>query len=53
MERPMAKVILGMTTSLDGFVANQNGRAGRLYSDLAALRGIAYMNDLIERPARS
>jgi hypothetical protein len=32
----MAKVILGMTTSLDGFVADQNGRAGRLYSDLAA-----------------
>jgi hypothetical protein len=24
---PMAKVILGMTTSLDGFVADQDGRA--------------------------
>jgi hypothetical protein len=44
----MAKVILGMTTSLDGFIADQNGRAGRLYPDLAALRGTAYMNDVIE-----
>src|SRR6266550_5805234 len=44
----MAKVILGMTTSLDGFVADQDGRAGRLYPDLAALSGTAYMNDLIE-----
>ena len=38
---PMATVILGMTTSLDGFVADQDGRAGRLYHDLAALRGTA------------
>jgi len=44
----MAKVILGMTTSLDGFVADQDGRAGRLFPDLAALSGTAYMNDLIE-----
>jgi len=44
----MAKVILGMTTSLDGFVADQDGRAGRLYPDLAALRGTAYMNAVIE-----
>ena len=34
----MAKVIVGMTISLDGFVADQNGNAGRLYPDLAALR---------------
>jgi riboflavin biosynthesis pyrimidine reductase len=44
----MAKVIIGMTTSLDGFVADQDGRAGRLYPDLAALSGTAYMNELIE-----
>jgi hypothetical protein len=34
----LAKVIVGMTISLDGFVADQNGKAGRLYPDLAALR---------------
>jgi dihydrofolate reductase len=44
----MARVIAGMTTSLDGFVADQSGRVGRLYEDLAALRGTAYMNDMIE-----
>jgi dihydrofolate reductase len=43
----MAKVIIGMTTSLDGFVADQNGNAARLYPDLAALRGTAYMNAAI------
>src|SRR5216683_3092747 len=36
-----------MTISLDGFVADQNGNAGRLYPDLAALRHTAYMKDLI------
>lgn len=44
----MAKVVLGMTTSLDGFVADKDGSAGRLYPDLAALPDTAYMNDLIE-----
>jgi dihydrofolate reductase len=44
----MAKVIVGMTTSLDGFVADQSGSAARLYSDLAALRGTDYMNAAIE-----
>jgi len=44
----MARVIVGMTASLDGFVADQSGSAGRLYPDLAALRGTAYMNDMIE-----
>jgi hypothetical protein len=34
----MAKVIAGMTTSLDGFVADRNGSAARLYPDLAELR---------------
>ena len=45
----MAKVIVGMTISLDGFVADQNGSAGRLYPDLAALRHTAYMKDAIEQ----
>jgi dihydrofolate reductase len=44
----MASVIAGMTMSLDGFVADADGRAGRLYPDLAALQGSAYMNDAIE-----
>src|ERR1700733_444076 len=38
-----------MTISLDGFVADQNGNAGRLYPDLAALRYTAYMKDAIEQ----
>ena len=46
---PLAKVIVGMTISLDGFVADQNGNAGRLYPDLAALRYTAYMKDAIEQ----
>jgi dihydrofolate reductase len=45
----LAKVIVGMTISLDGFVADQNGSAGRLYPDLAALRHTAYMKDAIEQ----
>jgi dihydrofolate reductase len=43
----LAKVIVGMTISIDGFVADQNGNAGRLYPDLAALRHTAYMKDAI------
>jgi len=34
----MAKVIVGMTTSLDGFVNDRNGSVERLYADLEALR---------------
>jgi dihydrofolate reductase len=45
----LAKVIVGMTISLDGFVADQNGDAGRLYPDLAALGHTAYMRDAIEQ----
>ncbi len=45
----MAKVIVGMTTSVDGFVADQSGSVDRLYPDLAALRGTAYMNAIIEQ----
>jgi dihydrofolate reductase len=49
MEAPLAKVIVGMTISLDRFVADQNGNAGRLYPDLAALRYTTYMKDAIEQ----
>jgi dihydrofolate reductase len=45
----LATVIVGMTISLDGFVADQNGNAGRLYPDVAALRHTAYMKDAIEQ----
>jgi len=45
----LARIIVGMTLSLDGFVADQNGNAGRLYPDLAALRHTAYMKDAIEQ----
>jgi dihydrofolate reductase len=45
----MARVIVGMTMSLDGFVADESGTASRLYPDLAALRGTAYMNEAIEQ----
>jgi dihydrofolate reductase len=44
----MARVITGMTTSLDGFVADQSGGVDRLYPDLAALQGTAYMNAAID-----
>jgi dihydrofolate reductase len=42
-----AKVIAGMTISLDGFVADESGSAGRLYTDLAALQDTSFMNGLI------
>jgi dihydrofolate reductase len=45
----LAKVIVGRTISLDGFVADQNGNAGRLYPDLAALRHTAFMKEVIEQ----
>lgn len=44
----MAKVIVGMTMSLDGFVADMSGSVARLYPDLDALRGTAYMDAAIE-----
>ena len=43
----MAKVIVGMTISLDGFIADQNGSADRLYPDLQALQGTTYMLDSV------
>jgi dihydrofolate reductase len=44
----MAKVIVGMTISLDGFVADKGGGVGRLYADLADLQGTAYMKAMID-----
>jgi hypothetical protein len=44
----MAKVVVGMTMSLDGFVADESGSVSRLYPDLAALRGTEYMDAAIE-----
>lgn len=44
----MSRVIAGMTISLDGFIADQNGSAERLYPDLEALQGSPYMNAQIE-----
>ena len=42
----MAKVIVGMTSSLDGFVADPSGGLDGLYPDLAELRDTPYMNAL-------
>ena len=44
----MAKVVIGMTVSIDGFVEDQSGSVARLYPDLADLRNTAYMQDLIK-----
>jgi dihydrofolate reductase len=43
----MARVIAGMTMSLDGFVADSNGSVDGLYPDLADLKDTDYMVDLI------
>jgi dihydrofolate reductase len=43
----MAKVVVGMTVSLDGFVADASGSASRLYPDLAELRHTDYMRSAI------
>jgi dihydrofolate reductase len=43
-----ARVIGGMTVSLDGFVADDAGSAGALYGDLAALQSTAYMQAMVD-----
>ncbi len=43
----MAKVIVGMTTALDGFVNDRTGSVARLYPDLAALRKTEMLQDAI------
>jgi dihydrofolate reductase len=44
----MARVIVGMTASLDGFVADESGGLADLYPDLANLQGTPYMNAAVE-----
>ncbi len=39
----MARVIAGMTVSLDGFIEDAQGSAGELYPDLEQLRDTPYM----------
>ena len=43
----MAKVIAGMTMSIDGYVTDAQGNAGELYPDLESLRDTAHMVDTI------
>lgn len=43
----MGKVVFGMTMSLDGFVADEDGSVSRLYADHAALRASEYMQSAI------
>lgn len=43
----MTKVIVGTTTSIDGFVADEQGRIERLYPDLADLQDKPYMKELV------
>jgi dihydrofolate reductase len=45
----MARVIAGMTVSLDGFVQDANGSTDALYPDLAELQDSAYMKAMQER----
>ena len=45
----MARVIAGMTVSLDGFVQDTNGSADALYPDLAELQDSPYMKAMQER----
>jgi dihydrofolate reductase len=43
----MGKVIVGMTTSVDGFVNDRHGSVARLYPDLAALRKTKVLQEAI------
>lgn len=42
----MTNVIAGMTLSLDGYVADREGSAARLYPDFDSLQGSAYMEEI-------
>lgn len=44
----MAKVILGVTISLDGFAEDSNGSVGALYPDLDTLRNTGIMRESID-----
>ncbi len=41
----MAKVILGVTISLDGFAEDSNGSMGALYPDLETLRNTEILHE--------
>src|SRR3954468_20935858 len=43
----MTKVVFGMTMSLDGFINNRDGNAGKLYPDLEALDQTELMQESI------
>lgn len=43
----MAKIILGMTISLDGFINDRNGSASALYPDLKELRNTELLQEAI------
>ncbi|GAA1857932.1 dihydrofolate reductase family protein [Asanoa iriomotensis] len=44
----MARVIFGMTVSVDGYVADADGSAAALYPDLAELRPTHYMTEMVD-----
>ena len=44
----MARVIAGMTMSLDGFVSDRNGEVGRLYPDMEAMRQSEQLQEAIQ-----
>ena len=44
----MARVIFGMTVSVDGYVEDADGSAGALYPDLAELKPTHYMTEMID-----
>ena len=46
--RGVTHVIAGATMSIDGFVADKHGHTSRLYPDLAALHGGAYMKHMVD-----
>jgi dihydrofolate reductase len=48
VEMSVGDLILGMTVSVDGFVADRDGRVGRLYPDLRALQGSDYMKAMTD-----
>jgi hypothetical protein len=49
----MAKVIVGTTMSLDGFINDRNGSVEWLYPDLEALRKTEFLKeDLGDEPVR-
>lgn len=43
----MARVIAGMTMSLDGFVSDRNGEVGRLYPDMEAMQQTEQLQEAI------